>query len=458
MCNANLVKNDRGQISIIVALAMPVLILFTGMAIDAGLLYVTKARLSTAVDAGCLTGVNNLSQGQTTAAALATDIFDANFGPNPPTPSVTFPLDDSGNQQVKVTATAYVHTLFMQSLSQWASVPVSATAIATRGKLIMTIVLDRSGSMCGGTEHCDSGSGNQGGQALKSAVPLFINNFNNTTDEIGMVSFSSNATVDFATNYTFKTAINTAVSNLTFTGGTFGTGAGTSPIQSNTIGAPLSLAQSQNDGVPVQAGQNVVKVIVYFTDGLMNTIQDKIYCKGTSGNITDTTLLNFGGHDSGSQVDFFDPTSATADWGHYISGTGFPYTAGGAICKNKTGALVSKFPSQQSGTQVTFSQSAVTSEAQWRATQTAIAMRTESPIPTYIFTIGLGSGVSTTTQAFLAKLANDPKYSSTYIKGQPAGMFFYISSCTGTDLPACKSKLNTAFQTIAASVLLRLTG
>ena len=150
--------------------------------------------------------------------------------------------------------------------------------------------------------------------------------------------------------------------------------------------------------------------------------------------------------------------SATTDWGHYTSGTGFQYTTGGDICKDINGNIVTKFPSQQSGTQVTFSQSAVTTEAQWRATQTAIALRTESPIPTHIFTIGLGSGVSTTTQAFLAKLANDPKYPATYIKGQPAGMFFYIPSCTGTDLSACKIKLNTAFQTIAASILLRLTG
>ena len=65
-----------------------------------------------------------------------------------------------------------------------------------------------------------------------------------------------------------------------FTGGTFGTGAGTQPIQSNTIRAPLSLAQLQNDGIPVQPGQNIVKVMVYFTDGLMNTIQDTYLLQG----------------------------------------------------------------------------------------------------------------------------------------------------------------------------------
>jgi len=458
MCNANIVKSDRGQIVIVLALVLPLLVLSAGLAIDVGVIYATKAKLSTAVDAACLTAMKNLSLGQTTATELGTGIFNANFGANPPTPSVTFPIDAHGGQQVEVTATAYVNTLFMDILPQWARVPVSDTAVATRGKLVMSIVLDRSGSMCGGTEHCDNGvTGDNGGEALKSAVPLFIANFDNsaTGDELAMGSFSSNATVDYAINYNFKTPITTAVNALSFTGGTFGTGAGTAPIQSNTMGAPLSLAQVQNGSVPVLPGQNVVKVIVYFTDGLMNTVQDSIYCKGKGG--TGSTLINYGGHDSGSQVDFFDPTSATTDWGHYTSGTGFPYTSGGAICTDINGNIVTKFRSQSQGTQVTFSQSAVTADAKYRAIQTAIALRTESPVPTFIFIIGLGTGVTTTTQAFLAQLANDPNYPATYIKGQPAGLFFYIPSCTGSALTACKSQLNTAFQTIAAKVLLRLT-
>ena len=91
MRNANIVKNDRGQTIIIFALVMPVLILFAGLSLDAGLLYVTKAKLSTAVDAACLTGMKNLTLGQPTAANLATDMFNANYGANPPTPTVTFP-------------------------------------------------------------------------------------------------------------------------------------------------------------------------------------------------------------------------------------------------------------------------------------------------------------------------------------------------------------------------------
>ena len=442
---ANILKRTEGQLVVAFGPLLTIVVLFAGLALDAGLLYVTKAQLSNAVDSACLTAVKNLWQGQTTAAAVASNVFSANFGNNAPTPSITFPTDASGNQQVKVTATASVNTVFMGLLSH-KPVPVTATAVATRGDLVMSIVLDRSGSMCGGANKCDSGvNGDNGGAALQSAVPTFVGDFDESTDRVGMVSFASNATMDVPIGYSFKTAITNGLTAMTFSGGTFGTGAGTGSTLSATEGPPLSLAQLQNDSVSVQPGQNIVKVVVYFTDGLMNTIQDNFACPAT-------TLINYGGHDSGSQVDIFDPASGT-DWGHYTSGTGFPYDSKGDICKNASKQVVTNFPSQQSGTQQLLTQSNVTAEAKYRAIQTAIAMRTETPIPTFIFTIGVGSGVSSSTQAFLAQLANDPSY-STYISGQPAGLFFYIPNCPST---TCTTAVQKAFQTIAAKVMLRLT-
>lgn len=444
MSPASILKRTEGQLVVAFAALLPIILLFAGLALDSGLLYVTKARLSNAVDSACLTAVKNLWQGQTTASAVASNVFSANYGSPAPTPTVTFPVDASGNQQVKVTATASVSTVFMGLLSS-RPVPVTATAVATRGDLVMTIVLDRSGSMCGGTNKCDSGTGDNGGEALQSAVPTFVGDFDESTDRLGMVSFSSNATVDVPISYSFKTAITNGMTAMKFTGGTFGTGAGTGSTLSATQGPPLSLAQAQNDGVTVQPGQNVVKVVVYFTDGLMNTIQDNFACPAT-------TLINYGGHDSGSQVDIFDPASGT-DWGHYTGGTGFPYDSKGDICKTASRQIVTTFPSQQTGTQQSLTQSNVTAEAKYRAIQTAIAMRTETPIPTFIFTIGVGSGISSSTQAFLAQLANDPSY-STYISGQPAGLFFYIPNCPST---TCTTAVQKAFQTIAAKVMLRLT-
>lgn len=147
MRNIHIVKNERGQILLMQALVFPILILFTGLAIDVGLLYVTRAKLSSAVDAGCLTGMKNLSLGQATATTLATHIFNANFGANPPKPTITFPTDQYGDLQVKIVATATVNTLFMRFIPRYATVNVTDTAISTRGKLVMSLVLDRSGSM-----------------------------------------------------------------------------------------------------------------------------------------------------------------------------------------------------------------------------------------------------------------------------------------------------------------------
>jgi len=215
----------------------------------------------------------------------------------------------------------------------------------------------------------------------------------------------------------------------------------------------LSLADAQNNSVTVTSGENVIKVVVYFTDGLMNTIQDNFHCGGKTNNTL--TLLNYGGFDTGSDVDIFDPTSATNVFdADYAGGSGgFTYDTNGDICKDASGNIVTKFVSQQNGSE-TFSRTNVTAEAQYRAIHTAIAMRTESPIPTYIYTIGLGNSVTTATQDFLAQLANDPSYPSTYILGQPAGEFFYVSNCPSS---TCTTSLNTVFQTIASKVLLRLT-
>jgi len=135
----------------------------------------------------------------------------------------------------------------MRYLSQWREVPVSDTAVATRANLIMSIVLDRSGSMCGGTVSCPEGvSGDDGGEALLSAVPTFVGRFDNTLDQVALISFSENSTINFAIGYNFATPITNAVAAMQFAGGTFGTGAGTGALLSSTTGAPLSLADEQN--------------------------------------------------------------------------------------------------------------------------------------------------------------------------------------------------------------------
>src|SRR5208337_3708025 len=172
-----------------------------------------------AVDAACLTAMRNLAQGQATASTLATNSFNANYGTSsldasPPSISVSFTTDGNGQTLVNINATATVKTFFLGILPQFKTWQVSDSAQATRGKLVMTVVLDRSGSM----------SSNGGSTALPPAVTSFVNDFNNSTDEVAMASFSSNATLDVAINYNFITPIANAVKAMKFGGGTFGPG------------------------------------------------------------------------------------------------------------------------------------------------------------------------------------------------------------------------------------------
>ncbi len=257
-------RDDRGQTLVLFALVLSSLILALGLAVDLGFAYVTKAKLSKAVDGACLTAMRNLAQGEDTARTLATNSFNANYrssslDASPPTVSVNFSTDANGQKFVNVNATATIKTQFMALLPEYQTLPVSDSAQATRGKLVMSLVLDRSGSM----------QNNGGATALPPAVGTFANYFDNAEDEVAMVSFASNATVDVPIGTDFITPITNAANALSghFSGGTFGLGG-------------LTLGKSQIESVPVDPDQHVVKVGVYFTDGYVNVIQDTLSCNG----------------------------------------------------------------------------------------------------------------------------------------------------------------------------------
>src|SRR5271167_4631955 len=123
--------------------------------------------------------------------------------------------------------------------------------------------------------------------------------------------------------------VTTAVGLLNFSGGTFGTGAGTNPCNAApciaTDGPPLSMADYQNSTVSyVQE----TKVVVYFTDGLMNTIQDTFNC---TNNPPGPTLYNYGGYDSGTTVAALVPTSGT-QWADIPTNGPPPYGTGSGTC------------------------------------------------------------------------------------------------------------------------------
>jgi Flp pilus assembly protein TadG len=452
-------RRDDGQILIMYALALPLLILFTAAAVDMGLIYITKAKLSKAVDAACLTGVKNYPHGIATANELGTYIFNANFGSNPPTPAFTWDTGSSTTPvKLTVSATARVDTYFMRYLPQFKTWNLTGSAQATRSNLVMSLVLDRSDSM-----RLDKGR-----DALLDAVPRFIDNFSNGIDHVALVSFASNAGVNVPLTTNFSTPMKNAVAALKFNGGTFGTGAG-----SNTFdiahGPPLSLADYQNNTIVVP---QEVKVVVYFTDGQMNTIQDTFNCPNLGSKI-----YNYGGYDSGTP-DFFDPTvddyPANGYSAYYAgstpggddSGKGCPKQSQGdgrGLCNknppyNSTASCkgVRNFFSQKQGHTVAFAshQADIVAEAEYRAMYTAGRMWRETPTATFIYTIGLGTAVNAD---FLENLANDEK-GSAFNPSLPIGLYVAAPGCNpGGSTTLCTQQVNQAFQAIAAKILLRLT-
>ncbi len=397
----NLRRFQPAQIFIVFALSLPVLILFLGLGVDFGFAFVTRARLSKAVDAAALAAMRNISQGQAQVTTIAQSAFNTNYGSgagrdfSPPIFKVALTTDASNNAVVNVSATATINTSFLRLLSGLQTLQISSYAQATRPKLIMSLVLDKSGSM----------NKNGGAQALPPAVVNFLSYFDNSNDQVADVSFSSVASVDVSMRTNFLNPITNAVNNITFAGATYSQGG-------------LLNGQAQINGVTVAPGQNVIKAAVFFTDGWANTVEDTLNCPPS-------TLLNFGG---------CAPPEAAVGW---CSGISFldPTTGSGRSC----GAT--QFPSQVAGGMQPLTQTNIANDAMYRAVQTANSMRTQGIV---IYSIGLGDKIS---QAFLQQIANDPA-SSTFNPNEPIGQAVFAP--TAQDLDA-------VFQAIASEILLRLS-
>ena len=119
---------ERGQMLVLFAVFLVVLVLFMGLGIDLGFAYVTKAQLSKAVDAAALAGMSNFYQGSAIASNIAAGAFAANFAPGGtkpgyiktmPVPSINFSTDSASNQTLTVSATATINTFFIGVLPWW---------------------------------------------------------------------------------------------------------------------------------------------------------------------------------------------------------------------------------------------------------------------------------------------------------------------------------------------------
>ena len=392
---------ERAQVFLLFALSLPILIAFAGLGIDLGFAFLARANLSKAVDAAALAAMRNFGLGQTQATAIAQSVFNTNYGSGvgrdsaPPVFNISMTTDANNNSVVNVSATVSVNTFFLRMLSGLKTLQIASNAQATRPRLIMSLVLDKSGSM----------NKNGGAQALPPAVDNFLTYFDNNTDEVADISFSSVASVDVPIGANFLSPITNAVNKMPFGGATYSQGG-------------LLDGQTQINSVPVASGQNVVKVAVFFTDGWANTVEDNLSCPPT-------TLLNFGG---------CAPPEAAVGW---CSGVFFMNPTTG----NTQSCGATQFPSQVAGGMEPLTEDNIANDAMYRAVQVANTMRSQGIV---VYSIGLGDKIS---EAFLQQVANDPA-SSTFNPNEPVGQAVFAPTA---------SDLNAVFQSIASEILLRLS-
>jgi Flp pilus assembly protein TadG len=403
----------RGQTLIMFVLFMFVLILFVGLGVDLGFAYITRARLSKAVDSACLMGLRNISRGNSVAQNIATSAFNANYRKSGQEDAAVTPTVVLGsvnnNITIDVTATTHINTFFIRVMpalfsggGSWQTLPVASVAQAVRPNLIMSIVLDRSGSM-------DS---NGGGSALPGAVASFIDRFDDAHDRVSMSSFSAGSTVDVTMRQPFRQDVKNAANALVFNGWT-----------ASERGLTNGLAQQQ--GVAVVSGEKVVRVMVFFTDGMANTWYHTFNC---------------GVRDISPDGDLWDPFTGN----HANSGCTVPGRL--PSINPVTGQLTANAVDSNDCRDMHI-------EAQNRAERIAWLARNQGIT---VYSIGMGNpsapgecsgAFPVLNQNFLKNVANTPD-SDTYVFGQPEGDYA---------IAADASQLTDVFQQIAEKILARLT-
>jgi len=424
-------QRECGQVLILFICFAVVLLLFVGLGIDLGFAYLTQARLSKAIDSAALAGMNNLYRGSNQAIAIAQATFAANFAPNTnsfspgyvtgtPSPSVSF---SNAPPDVILNVSAYAtNRSFFIGMLGYHTLAVANSAQATRLPLIMTLVLDRSGSM---DPTCSGGPGagcTYGGTYLPNAVLNFIKDFDPVNDQAAVITFASTWTNDVPMTTSFQTAIPKAITNIVWDGGTC-----------SMCGLTNALLLEQSVGSVATS----VKAVVFFTDGLANMIEQNLSCPSSGA-------WNFGGYQGGSgQWAGFWHTNDAVKAGNNDPQNNPTCIAGGSGCCSQSATYRS-----YDGSLSKFSMDNVIDDATNRCIRIARQMQAAGM---YVFCVGLdGGGIAPPTADFLQTVANDPSNANPdhYDPSLPAG----VAYITGDG-----KEVNELFQLVAGQIQLRLT-
>jgi Flp pilus assembly protein TadG len=449
-------RNSRGQIAIIMALCLVVLVAMAGLAVDSGRAYGVKAKLNAAVDTASIAGARALSQGATDAERMAnaqeaaTRYFQANFpnsylGAAAGTIQTTTVHDAAGYWRVTARGMATMPVTLLQLLpSALQSFSVVATGQAIRRDVDVMLVLDTSGSLGPPTSPSDTLS-----KIKAAAINGFVSRFAAAPggDRVGLVSFASGAVLDVAINKTSgrgfvrsnssHTGVEDRINALTITGST-----------AQAEGLRRGLAELEAVPVNVRSG---LRVILLFSDGAPNDVSAGFTRTPSSG-----PAIAVSG-DLYSETD--SPATARAtrvyrsdqrdqQLGDYNDIVNLPAVGLGGVPLGGRRALTA-------GTPYANTRCNVNKAARNMVENVADAARSEKIL---VYTIGLGARLNSNEitfcgynsaeygSAILRRLANDVS-ADTYDAEEPTGRYCYAADA---------DQLATCFSDIASEVL-RLT-
>lgn len=456
--------HEKGFALLLATLSLLFLVPLAGLAIDAGMAYIVKTRLSVAVDSACLSAARSLNRGLTLAAqadaarGVALRYFNANFpndhfGTTGVAPLVTISESQQRMRTVTVDATRRAPLYFMPILGEHFA-DVNVIGQATRRDSNVILVLDRSGSM----------ATNNSVTPMKNAATNFAQKFANGTDQLGLIVFNGSVTRAMEPTQNFLTAspsITSKINSIAATGATNQTGA---------LNAAYSMLTTIN-----QPGS--VNAIVFFTDGIANGITQNFNNRKENGEnelIKSTSpcqnknndrigVIAYGGAPnvtSGSTWGIYKHTSTSvtsADSGiSYLNGC---YMASDMSDMNKDiaripfkdlwGNRTGGFTGAKSVTYTLLTSPRNMANASMNTVyDQAAKIRANATLQPVIYSIGLApeTGAYAIEEAFMKQLANTVD-STYYNPGQLAGLYIYVP------LTQQNEGLQEAFDRIAAEIL-----
>ncbi|MBC7501665.1 MAG: VWA domain-containing protein, partial [Herminiimonas sp.] len=187
-------KIQSGQVIVIFALFLFVLVAAIGLAIDSGMGYLSKAKLNSAVDAAAIAAARAAIKGDTQAeqTASATEAareffavnYPANYLQSTPVLDSTSVAYANGKITIDVAATATLPTSFMR-VANVNQLVIRAGAETVRKDLDLAFVIDTSGSMNNPVTQ----------DRVRQASKSFLEKLNAVTDRVSLIQFASGAQV-----------------------------------------------------------------------------------------------------------------------------------------------------------------------------------------------------------------------------------------------------------------------